>query len=290
MDNQIKPLNGKNLVLTGATGGLGTALCRYALHMGANLILLARSQEKALALQSRLKREFPESSVTFLLGDLLVPAQVQTLCKQLSGLPIDLLYLNAGDYHMERKPCKTGLDPVFQVNFLSQFYMAQKLLPVLQAQKGKLIVTGSIAHLPVRTDPHDPDFSRRSMPEAVYGNSKRYLMYACRELAKKYPDVEFAIAHPGITPTGITSHYPKALLRFLSLPMGLTFDPPRKAARGMAIAMIRSVPDLHWIGPGILHVWGKPAISPLTGCPAEERRQIYATAQKLSQDLMEDAL
>ena len=278
-------LRGKTVVLTGATGGLGLEICRYVLSFGGRLIMVARNREKAEALKASLLLEYPQAQISFLLADLESPDQVLALCQKLRQQPVDVLMLNAGTYALPRLHTACGYDNVFTTNFISHYVMVRELLPLLRERSAKVVATGSISYRFSPSDPEDIDFSHRQSANLVYGNSKRYLMFALTELLKNEQNISFAIGHPGISFTGITAHYPKAALMVVRPSMKLIFMHPRKACRSMVAAIFREVPPLHWLGPGVREIWGNPRLSPLTGCDAEERQEIFNRAEQIYQNL-----
>ena len=146
-------LRGKTVVLTGATGGLGSAMCRCLLQWGARIIMVTRNKEKSRMLCEQLQQEFPGCQVSFLLSDFEHIDQVKAVCRQLVEEPVDFLMLNAGTYALPRKLCSCGYDNVFTTNFISHYMMVKELLPLLRQRKAKVVVTGSISHhfLPVRS-------------------------------------------------------------------------------------------------------------------------------------------
>jgi short-subunit dehydrogenase len=50
-------LKGKNIVITGASGGIGAEIAKLCAASGANLILIARSIEKLKQLQTELQQK-----------------------------------------------------------------------------------------------------------------------------------------------------------------------------------------------------------------------------------------
>ena len=280
LKQHARSLRGKTVVITGATGGIGSKLCSAVLHCGGTLVLVCRDEGKAEALRASLLRDFPGSKITCLIADLTDISSVRAAVEALEALPVDILIHNAGAYSIPRKTCSTGYDNVFQINFVSPYYITKKLLPLLRQRGGKIVAVGSIAHRYSKTDPKDPDFSTRDSCALVYGNSKRYLMYALSGLIRD-SGVEFAIAHPGITFTNITAHYPKLIFAVIKHPMKVIFMKPEKAARSIILGMFESVPNLSWIGPKFFDVWGNPSVKKLTTCSAQEQKRIYETAEAI---------
>lgn len=274
-------LEGKWVAITGATGGLGTEACRGILRLSGSLILVNRSREKSERLCEQLRQEFPQGQIEVLQADLTDMSSVRWACEKLKQKPLDVLVLNAGAYHIPRAICETGWDNVFQTNFVSHYDMVKELLPVLTERRGKVVAIGSIGHYLAKADKEDVDFAKCSKPVKVYGNSKRYLMFALAELMRQHPEVSFAIAHPGVSFTNITSHYPKPLVAIIKWPMKLIYMKPEKAVRSLLQGICEEVPYLHWIGPGVWNIWGNPKVKALTDCKEAERRQIYTSAEQI---------
>ena len=278
-------LAGKTIAVTGATGGLGSALCRNILALGGSLILLNRSKRKTDALIASLRSDFPGACITFLQVDLTDMESVRAVCDTLLQAPPDALVLNAGAYAIPRSTCKTGFDNVFQTNFVSHYYMVHSLLPLLEQRRGTLVAVGSIAHTYSKTDPEDIDFAHRTASSLVYGNSKRYLMFSLSELMKQHPRVRFSIAHPGISFTNITAHYPKYLFAIIKYPMKVIFMKPAAAVRSLVQGLCHPAGCDCWIGPKLFNIWGDPSVKKLSTCSPEERKRIFETAEKIVQKL-----
>lgn len=281
-----RSLEGKTVLITGATGGLGSAACRYLLQSGAAIVMVNRSKEKTDGLCTALKAEYPKAQITCYFADLSDITQVKSLCTQLQTLSLDAMILNAGTYAVPREKCSTGWDVVFQTNFLSHYFMVKQLLPALSQNHGKVVAVGSLAHDFIVTDPEDPDWSSHEGDNKIYGNSKRYLMYALTELLKDWPHVEFAIGHPGICFTGITSNYPKNILPVVKVSMKILFMWPPMAVRSIVKALFAPVPPLHWVGPRFFNIWGNPSIQPLPPCEEAERTDIFQKAEAMYEDLL----
>ncbi len=212
-------LAGKTVAITGSTGALGRALCRYLAELGASLVLVDRNAARSELLRDELLSQFPAITVTCVTSDLESIESVKQAAAELRALGVDIFIHNAGAYAIPRHKCDTGLDNVFQINFLSPYYLIRTLLPHLRAQKGRVVIVSSIAHDYAKSDPEDVDFSTRSRASLVYGNAKRYLTFSLAELFKNEQDVTLSITHPGISFTGITAHYPKVIYALIKYPM-----------------------------------------------------------------------
>lgn len=279
-----RSLAGKTVAITGSTGGLGRELCRYLASLGASLVLVDRSSTRSEAHKARLLTEFPNVCISTVTADLADMTSVRAATEQLLALPLDLFIHNAGAYHIPRHICDTGYDNVFQINFVSPYYMIRTLLPLLKARGGRVMAVGSIAHRYSKTDPRDVDFSTRERHSLAYGNAKRYLMFALHALCQG-EGVPLAVTHPGITFTGITNHYPPVIFALIKHPMKVIFMRPVKAALCLLAGVFEDCGDLEWIGPRLFDIWGLPKKRRLTSCGETERAAIAKTAQRIYEAL-----
>lgn len=275
------------VALTGATGGLGKELCRMLLQRGAALVLLDRNAEKSAKLHQQLTDEFPNARIMHITVNLERIEQVRSAVEELKKMPVSVFIHNAGAYSIPRYKCSTGFDNVFQINFVSPYYMIRELLPHLKQQpNAKVIAVGSIAHNYSHIDTDDIDFSSRKAASKVYGNAKRYLMFSLYELFAKESGVSLSIVHPGITLTNITAHYPKLIFALIKYPMKVIFMSPRRAA----LSLIQGVWDAcgyrEWIGPRFFNIWGLPKKSRLNTCSEEESRRIGQIAEDIYRRLV----
>lgn len=280
-NKNTQSLSGKAVALFGASGGLGQELCRYILALGGRLIVIDRNPKKQRALIDTLLGEYPDGSIDGLICDLEDIDSVKQVVCELENLDVDIIIHNAGAYSIPRRICKTGLDNVFQINFASPYYITRSLLPHLEAKGGRIVVLGSIAHNYSKTDPEDTDFRTRKKASLAYGNAKRYVMFSHLELAKTHPNVHISVAHPGITFTNITAHYPKLIFAIIKRPMKLIFMRPKKAALSVVGAMFCDTPAYSWIGPRLFDVWGLPRIKKLKTCKNDEIMHIYAKSEQI---------
>ena len=274
-------MEGKTVAVSGATGGIGQELCRYLAALGAELILLDRNAEKSFRLRRKLESEFSGLKIHNITLDLEDMGSVRNACQKLKQLPVDILIHNAGAYSIPRRKTAAGYDNVFQINFVSPYYITKELIPGLRERAGRVIVVGSIAHSYSKTDAADIDFSSRSRPSLVYGNSKRYLMFSMYELFCCEKNISLSVCHPGITFTNITSHYPKLVFAVIKHPMKVIFMPPRKAALNILQGCFDECGHHEWIGPRVLGIWGLPKKCSLRTCSEEEAAAIFQRSEQI---------
>lgn len=274
-------LKGKIIAVTGTTGGIGRPLCRYLAELGASLILLDRNYQKSNKLREELLRDFDKISVKCINLELEDIHSVKETVKELKNENIDIFIHNAGAYAIPRHICSTGYDNVFQINFVSPYYMIRELMPELKKKNGRVVAVGSIAHNYSKTNPMDIDFSSCSKASKVYGNAKRYLVFSLYELFKDEKGVSLAITHPGITFTNITAHYPKLIFAIIKNPMKVIFMKPQKASLSVVKGVFEDCSYHEWIGPRIFGIWGFPYKTRLKTVKLMESQNIGKSAENI---------
>lgn len=265
-------LDGKTVAVSGATGGIGRQLSLYLAELGASLILINRNKERAKKLEEEILCRFPKTKIEHIFADMEDIASVRSAADELSKKPIDMLFLNAGAYAIPRHKCSTGYDNVFQINFVSPYFLARRLLPKIRERGGRIVAVGSIAHRYSKSDANDIDFSTRKKASLVYGNSKRYLMTALPALAER--EGEIVIVHPGITYTNITAHYPKIIFAIIKHPMKVVFMSVKKATLSILSGAFWRTSGEKWIGPRFFDIWGLPKIKKIKISKTEAKKII----------------
>lgn len=270
-------LSGKKVAISGSTGGLGRELCFYIASLGAELVLVDRNSERSLALAEELKKANPASTVSHIRADMADMESVRAAADRLEDMRIDYLILNAGAYSIPRCKCDTGYDNVFQINFISPYYLVRRLLSDIESRGGKIVAVGSIAHNYSKIDERDVDFSTRKQASKVYGNAKRFLTYGL--FALNSPVV--SVTHPGISFTGITNHYPKLIFALIKHPMKIIFPHPRVACLSILKGLFTDCKSGEWIGPSLFDVWGAPRKKNLLTATKSEQAKIAEIAEEI---------
>ena len=164
----------KTIGITGATGGLGREICLFFAEKGANFVFIDRNLEKSQRFAQTLKEKYPDTFIQYVTCDLADMQSVKNAAVMLENVNIDILILNSGVYNVPIKKLDSGYNNVFQINFLSQYYLARYL-----AEKGKvkkIVPIGSIAYKSAHLNLNDIDYSCYKKKMKIYGNSKRFLM------------------------------------------------------------------------------------------------------------------
>ncbi len=278
LDHNTVDLQGRVVAITGATGGLGRHVTRYLLKANAKIIMLDYNQESMDNLSQQLKAEFPHAEIESLEIDLNQIGSVNAVVAQLINRRIDFLVLNAGVYNVPLTAGQLGYNNVFQINFVSQYYLMEKLLPALQRTNGKVVAVTSIAHNWVKFDENDIDFTKHAKASKVYGNSKRCLTLALSEFFKDRDDVRLSLVHPGITLTPMTNAKNSKLT---GATMKILFPKAEVAALNIVRGLFVDINYDEWVGPKVAKIWGAPTVAKLPVATTEERAKVSNLAENI---------
>lgn len=275
-------LSNKTVVITGATGGIGKQIAFHLANLNAKLIFCDRNLEKSLAQKQEILIRHPNAHIENLKLDLTNFENVKRVTEELKCKQIDILIHNAGIYNVPRFKTDTGFDNIFQVNFIAPYYITKQLLPTIKKSSvAKVVAVGSIAHNYSKIDENDIEFLTRKKSSLIYGNSKRFLMFALMQLFKREKEISLSIAHPGITLTNMTNHYPKTINWLVKLGIKFLFQSPKKASLSIIKAIFEDCNSNEWIGPNTFNIWGKPKKKVLKTATKEEKEKIFQIAEDL---------
>jgi retinol dehydrogenase-13 len=140
-----KSCEGKLVVITGATSGIGYRTARRYAAGGADLLVINRNPEKSATLSEEIQRDF-SVRCDILVADLSRLDEIHQVANRLAALerPIDVLFHNAGVYLKKRSVTQDGLETTFVVHYLSSFIMNWILLDKLKREnRARIIYVGS---------------------------------------------------------------------------------------------------------------------------------------------------
>jgi len=138
----------KNVLITGATSGIGYYTAKkYASH-GANLLCVNRNIQKSEKLCKEIEQEFGVKC-NYLIADLSILKDIYRVSEEIIkyNISIDVIIHNAGVYLTKRELTTDELEKVFVVHHLSSFMINYLLADKLKTQeKARIILVGSEGH------------------------------------------------------------------------------------------------------------------------------------------------
>jgi NAD(P)-dependent dehydrogenase (short-subunit alcohol dehydrogenase family) len=208
-------VDGKRVVITGATNGIGLAATQALAARGARLTLVARNEAKATAV-AELIEAAGGKDVDIVMADLASQADVRRAAAEILARrsTLDVLVNNAGVYLTTRQLTADGIETTWAVNHLAPFLLTNLLLERLKENAhARVVITASDAHFGPSVPFEDMDgtaaYAKRDMrgPGFIrYGETKLANVLFTSELARRLvgTGVTANCFHPGLVATGIT--------------------------------------------------------------------------------------
>lgn len=226
-------MQGKIVVMTGATSGLGAAAAAALARQGARLVLVARDPARAEATLATVRSIAPDQAHRAVLGDLSLLSEMKRVGAEIAVAEpnIDLLINNAGAIFTTRAETADGLERTFATNHMSYFVLTNALIPSLKAG-ARIVSTASGAHHSGRLDFDDLQLKRGYTTFGAYGASKLCNILFTRELARRLAGagVTANCHHPGFVATRFAAN--NGLVAQLAMMLGSPFAlSPEKGAR-----------------------------------------------------------
>jgi NAD(P)-dependent dehydrogenase (short-subunit alcohol dehydrogenase family) len=200
---------GKQVLITGATRGIGLAASVELARRGAKLALVARSPERAAEAVRTINAAASGAIVDVLEADLHSQASVRNLAAEaLARYPrLDVLVNNAGAVYNGRELTVDGIEQTWAVNHLAPFLLTSLLLDRLkEGAPARVITTSSDAHngAHIPFDDLAAERSYRLRGFERYGQTKLANILFTLELARrlKGTGVSAYCFHPGLVDTG----------------------------------------------------------------------------------------
>jgi NAD(P)-dependent dehydrogenase (short-subunit alcohol dehydrogenase family) len=169
-------MNGKTVLITGSTDGVGRYVAKQLVAEGANVLIHGRDEGRAKALVDEIVRD-GYAAPRFYQADLASLAGARELARAVIAdhKRLDVFVSNAGigsrSGGAERQQSADGHELRFAVNYLSGFLLAYQLLPLLKAAAPSRIVNvASLGQHPIDFD--DVMITRNYSGGRAYAQSK----------------------------------------------------------------------------------------------------------------------
>jgi NAD(P)-dependent dehydrogenase (short-subunit alcohol dehydrogenase family) len=220
----LKPLN---ILVTGATSGIGVETARVLACAGANVYAMGRDEAKLQDVVRNINNELEQQqqrtggSVQGVICDLNSLASVKRFAQQFlqDNKPLNVLILNAGISNYKFAQTIDGLEQVMGVNHIGHAYLTQLLMPKLIANApSRIVVVSSSFHAGPPLNYQALDHMSSTINNAKkdwgmmssYQQSKLANVLFARALASRYKDKQVTAysLHPGVINTNLASDIP----------------------------------------------------------------------------------
>ena len=192
-------LAGRQVLVTGASSGLGIATAEGLARLGADVHLVVRDLEKGRRVEGELRQAVPGAAFRLWRCDVGDLDDVRRFAGEAaaSGLTFAAIVHNAGAMPPERTESPHGHEQTMAVHVLGPVLMTDLLRPHLTDDARIVFVTSGgmyTASLPVR----DPEYTRGDYkPPTAYARSKRVQVALLPVLARRWRTLGVHAMHPG---------------------------------------------------------------------------------------------
>lgn len=235
-------LDGRTVLITGASSGLGLAASKDMAARGARVLMVCRRDARKELKAVQEAGYSGGGTAEILYADMSNLSTIEALLVKLvdGGEQIDVAISNAAAVCSSARRTVDGFEEMLQVNAIAPAVLLKGLLEKNLIPRGgnipraRIVVVASEAH---RSAPAlDLDKLRLVEPygmsesTARYGWTKLLLLTFTRELGRRYPDLSIHALCPGPVASNIAREAPAIARPFAKLFFAMFFQTPEKAA------------------------------------------------------------
>jgi NAD(P)-dependent dehydrogenase (short-subunit alcohol dehydrogenase family) len=243
----MRDLDGKVILVTGATEGIGKAAALEFARRGAALTIVGRDPGKTDRVANELRGASGNREIDYVVGDLSQLREVIRVAAEVRARRerLDVLVNNAGAVFLQHRLTTDGLEMTFALNHMSYFVLTRELTELLaKVPKARIVSTSSGAH--GRGQVHPATIAARPSGKAgfaAYCDSKLCNILFTRELARRVADrgIIANCFHPGFVRTGFGQNNPGRLALAVKITARLFARTPEKGAE--TLVWLASSPD-----------------------------------------------
>ncbi|KAJ8732425.1 hypothetical protein PYW07_015024 [Mythimna separata] len=233
-------LEGKTVIVTGGTAGMGLHIATDLAHRGARVIIACPFEEEGTKARKQIIQDTDNVNVVFKLLDLASLKSVRQFAADILKTEdrLDILLNNAGVVLSGDFLTADGMHFIMQVNYYGTFLLTLLFLPLLKktgkpGESSRIITTASFLHMIGKVDIDNLNRTNYWNIIRIYGNSKICLVLFANELSKKLKDSNVVIntVDPGAVGTRIFGSINKLYGTFQILACSLFFKTPWQGAQ-----------------------------------------------------------
>jgi len=211
----------KNILITGATSGIGRESALALAKMGANITFIARNKLKAENLLTDINK-ISNGQNSFIIADLSSQEDIKTASEKYldKNISLDVLLNNAGLINFKRNETIDGFEETFAINHLAYFSLTNLLLDkIKESNSARIVNVSSAAHQFVKRMNFNDIHSKKSYkPFQVYGYTKLANILFTKKLSSMLENKKITVncLHPGVVGTSFGQNNSNNLNKVLS--------------------------------------------------------------------------
>jgi NAD(P)-dependent dehydrogenase (short-subunit alcohol dehydrogenase family) len=274
-------MQGKTVIMTGATSGIGEVAAVRLAEQGARIVFTARDKARADETLAKLKQANAKVDHAVHMADLSRLSEMKRVGAELAREPqIDVLVNNAGALFNKRQETEDGLEMTFALNHMAYFVITNLLLGKLKPG-ARIITVASNAHRGARLDFDDLQSRRGYTGFPVYSRSKLCNILFNRELARRISGsgVTANALHPGFVATRFGDNSGGLMRTVLKVAKPIGAISPEEGAR--TIIYLASSPQVDGVS-GEYFYECKPTTPTAEARNDEDARRLWEVSEQLA--------
>lgn len=196
-------------LVTGANAGIGFETAKALAAQDATVLLLCRTEAKALAAREQIVQATGNERVHVFVADLSSQTAIRAAAADILARfdRLDVLVNNAGTWASKFERTEDGIESVFAINHLAYFLLTHLLLPALQrAPQARIVNVASDSHFQIKgLFLDDLNLTNNYHGLRSYAQSKLANVMFTYEFDRRKPDAQLSInaVQPGLVQTDI---------------------------------------------------------------------------------------
>jgi len=286
-------MQGKTVLITGATSGIGQASAIGIAKLGAHVVVTGRDRARGERGVAEIKAESGNDNVDLMLADLSSMAKVRQIADEFKQRfnRLDVLINNVGYLSNQRRETTEGIEMNLAVNHLAPFVLTHELLPLLKASAPSRVIniTGG---MPGQggIDFDNLQAEKSFLGLTTYTHAKNVMMAVSYEFAKQLEGtgVRLVVAYPGSAQTDMTASLTPDMMPFimrllwpgmkLFANVVMSSDPADAAVSTIRLA---SAPDSHVVNGAYYNTKGERAKWPKGLIKSGVPERVWQVSQQL---------
>ena len=199
----------KNIIITGATDGIGLAAAKSIAKKGYNVSIVGRNPDKGKKALEAIITFSGNENLDFFECDLSLVANVKDLADRIKQKhsKIDVLLNNAGGANKTKQITSEGLEKTFATNQMNYFVLSTELLNILsESNDGRIVNVASNAHIGAEVDYENINSEKSFSAWTSYCVSKLMNIMFTYQLSSMQDRVSVNVLHPGFVDTNIAGN------------------------------------------------------------------------------------
>ena len=199
----------KNIIITGATDGIGLAAAKEVSKKGYHIGLVGRNSEKGKKAIETIISYSGNENLDFFECDLSLVKNVKSLSEQIKQKynKVDVLLNNAGGANKKKIITSEGLEKTFATNQMNYFVLSTELLDIIsESNDGRIVNVASNAHIGAEVDYGNINSEKSFSAWTSYCVSKLMNIMFTYQLSLMQDKVSINVLHPGFVDTNIAGN------------------------------------------------------------------------------------